>query len=134
MRVTTLALGVALVCGAAVQAADVAPLSLSSAEIASIAAQRTVFLNGSHALDELRTSRPRHYATAQRVIAAAEQLCRPDLAQLSYVNDARNVHCAAMLTLTSNPPKRQIGFTVDDTRYVALVTIMDAQPRLLPAH
>jgi len=78
-----MALRVALLCAAVAQAADAAPLSPSSAEIAA---------------------------------------------------DARDVHCAALLTLTSNPSKRQIGFTMDDTRYVALVTIVDVQPKLVLAH
>jgi hypothetical protein len=33
-----------------------------------------------------------------------------------------------MLVKLSNPPKREIGFTLDAVRYVALVTLADSQP------
>jgi hypothetical protein len=38
-----------------------------------------------------------------------------------------------MLLLTSNPPKRALTFTLDNTRYVAIVTITADRPRLMPA-
>jgi hypothetical protein len=34
---------------------------------------------------------------------------------------------------TSNPPRWRMTFTLDDTRYVALVVITDDAPRLTPA-
>jgi hypothetical protein len=44
-----------------------------------------------------------------------------------------DVHCAGMLLLTSNPPQWRMTFTLDDTRYVALVVITSDAPRLTPA-
>jgi hypothetical protein len=34
---------------------------------------------------------------------------------------------------TSNPPKREISFRLDDTRYVALVTLTEDPPKLVAA-
>jgi hypothetical protein len=35
-------------------------------------------------------------------------------------------NCSGMLLKTSFPPKREIGFSIDDTWYIALVTVKDA--------
>jgi hypothetical protein len=37
--------------------------------------------------------------------------------------NAKDTSCAEMLVLTSYPPKRTIGFTLDDVRYVAYVVL-----------
>ena len=47
--------------------------------------------------------------------------------------DAKDLHCEALLLKTSNPPKKQLEFQLDDVHYVALVTITDDQPRLVKA-
>ena len=70
----------------------------------------------------------------QRILAAANRLCRPGPAQLQEVAGARDLKCAGPLLRTSNPPKWQITFRLDDTRYVALVAISDDPPRLTHAH
>jgi len=52
--------------------------------------------------------------------------------------DGRDVSCDFLL-LTSNPPKRRLSFTLDNTRYSAIVTITAGPPmpmtpaRLTPA-
>lgn len=94
---------------------------------------RTVYLDGPADLARLRQANPAHYARAERILAAANQLCRPGPGQLREVAGARDLKCAEFLLKTSNPPKRQISFTLDDTRYVALVTITDDPPRLTRA-
>ena len=38
-----------------------------------------------------------------------------------------------MLLRTSNPPKWEIRFRLDDTRYVALVAVSADWPKLVPA-
>ena len=40
--------------------------------------------------------------------------------------------CASLLR-TSNPPKRVLSFMLDTTRYVAIVTLTDDRPELVPA-
>jgi len=94
---------------------------------------KVVYLYGSAALDALRVSNPVHYARAREIIADANELCRPKESTTRFVKyDARDVSCAFALLRTSYPPQRQIGFTLDDTRYVALVTVHES-PRLVPA-
>jgi hypothetical protein len=82
-------------------------------------------------LTNLRTTNPDHYARAARLIAAANQLCQPGKPKLQNT-DGRDISCGVLL-LTSNPPKRELSFVLDRTRYVALVTITADRPKFLPA-
>jgi hypothetical protein len=94
----------------------------------------TVYLDGQADLDRLRATNPSHYARAERIMAAANELCRPTEGEISYARfEARDISCSEMLLRTSNPPKRQIAFTLDDTRYIALVVLTDDRPRVVPA-
>lgn len=54
-----------------------------------------------------------------------------ELSEASLVG-AQDLKCADSLLGTSNPPKWEITFRLDDTRYVALVVITDDPPRLTP--
>lgn len=94
---------------------------------------RTVYLDGPSDLARLRQANPAHYARAERILAEANQLCRPGPGELRQVTGVRDVKCAASLLRTSNPPKVQIAFTLDDTHYVALVVVTDDPPRLTHA-
>jgi hypothetical protein len=97
----------------------------------SVPPPKVVYLN-SAALAHLQTTNPDHYARAQRILADANELCRPGPASVQFAKSAaREVSCADMLLRTSNPPKRQITFRLDDTRYIALVTLTDDPPRLV---
>jgi hypothetical protein len=104
-----------------------------AADPASGGAGEPVYLDGPSALARLEASNPDHYARAERILASANHLCRAGPAELQHAGaDLRSFSCG-MLLKTSNPPKRQISFRLDDTRYVALVTITDDQPKLIPA-
>ena len=94
---------------------------------------RTVYLSGASDLARLRKVNPRHYARAERILAAANHLCRPGPGQLEEAAVARDLKCDGSLLRTSNPPKWQITFRLDDTRYVALVAVTDDPPRVTPA-
>jgi len=94
---------------------------------------RTVYLDGPSDLARLRKANPSHYARAERVLAAANHLCRPGPGELKEAAGARDLTCNGTLFRTSNPPKWQITFTLDDTRYVALVAVTDDPPRVTPA-
>jgi hypothetical protein len=86
------------------------------------------------ALAELRATNPAHYARAQKILAAANHLCRPTKGEVDYAKfDAKNISCIRSLIKTSNPPKREIRFRLDDTQYIALVTLTDDPPRLVAA-
>jgi hypothetical protein len=93
-----------------------------------------VYLDDAASLAELRSANPIHYARAQKILAAANELCRPTAGKVEYAKfDAKNISCIRTLVKTSNPPKREIRFRLDDTQYVALVTLTDDPPRLVAA-
>lgn len=110
---------------AAAATADEAPLTTPP--------RRTVYLDGPSDLARLRKVNPAHYARAQRILTAANHLCRPGPGQLQEAGEARDLKCEELLLRTSNPPKWQITFRLDDTRYVALVVLTDDPPRPTPA-
>ena len=95
---------------------------------------RTVHLDGPADLARLQASNPGHYARALKVLAAASHLCRPGSGQLQQVDGARDVKCEGQFLLTSNPPQVRMAFTLDDTRYIALIFLTDDPSRLMPAH
>ena len=93
-----------------------------------------VYLDGPASLAQLRASNPIHYQRALKIIDAANELCRPKAGELDYARfDAKNISCARALLKTSNPPKRQLSFRLDDTQYIALVTVTDDPPKLVAA-
>ena len=98
--------------------------------------KHVVHLYTSADLDQLRQTNPSHYSRVQKILAtASESLCKPGALQLQHAQgvNAENAKCAAGLELTSNPPKRQLSFQLDDTTYVAIVTLKNAEAHLLPA-
>ena len=93
-----------------------------------------VYLDGPAALAQLRAANPIHYQRALKIIDAANVLCRPKAGELEYTQvDAKNISCEQLLLRTSNPPKRQLSFRLDDTKYIALVAITDDPPKLIAA-
>jgi len=111
--------------------AVIATLAVLLTAAASMAADgtapRTVYLYGIEDLEKLRQVNPSHYTRAQQVLAGADELCGSGPAQVHYAKaDAKAVSCTDMLLKTSYPPKREIAFTLDDVRYVALVTVKNA--------
>ncbi len=93
-----------------------------------------VYLDGPASLAQLHASNPIHYQRALKIIDAANELCRPKAGELEYARfDAKNISCARALLKTSNPPKRQLSFRLDDTQYIALVTVTDDPPKLVAA-
>jgi len=103
------------------------------AGIAGISSSPVVRLDA-QALAQLKATNPNHYARAQNIIAAANELCRPVPEKVQYARfDAQDISCEDSLLMTSNPPKRQIRFRLDDTRYMALVSVTADPPRLVGA-
>ena len=96
------------------------------------AGDSVVHLDGPADLEQLRHSHPGHYQKALKIIDSAKELCKPHEAQIERA-DAKDVSCSEMLLLTSNPAKRQITFHLDDTTYIALVTMTDDPPKLVAA-
>jgi hypothetical protein len=93
---------------------------------------RAVHLNGPRDLERLRETNFYHYLRAKKILAAANELCRPKPEQIYRVrfSDA-DPQCGAMW-MTSFPPKKLLRFHLDDVFYVALVTVTDLRGKLLP--
>ena len=122
---------VAAACTVALAASGIQ--TVAAGDIPAQVFDKTVYLD-SRGLEELRSSNPDHYARAERILKAANQLCRPRVPEVYLAQfGVRDFSCAPMLLLTSLPPKREIGFRLDHTRYVARVVVTDDPPRLLPA-
>jgi hypothetical protein len=88
------------------------------------AIKRTVYLDHL-VLEELKTSNPGRYAQVRKVMASASELCRPNAARQWQVANVSAASCSSMLLKTSFPPKRTIGFQIEDTWYVANVIVRD---------
>jgi hypothetical protein len=122
LRRLVLVVLVVLVCGA----------SLAAAADPSVM-RPPVRLDTPAELARLQATNPAHYARARRLIEAANVLCPPRQAKLQGADlDSRRVACGHVF-LTSNPPKREITFTLDGTRYAALVAITADPPRAVRA-
>jgi hypothetical protein len=125
MRIPILPSLAALVCVSGSLAADFA---------ASPVPPPVVHLDGVKSLEALRKSNPAHFARAERIIAAANELCRPGPLESTFTRfEAKDISCSDSLLKTSNPPKKELQFTLDRTRYLALVAITDDAPRARPA-
>ena len=93
-----------------------------------------VHLDSAASLAQLRATNPVHYARAQKILAAANHLCRPTAGEVQYADfGAKDISCARSFVKTSNPPKREIRFRLDDTHYVALVILTDDPAKLVAA-
>ena len=93
---------------------------------------KTVSLNDADALARLRQSNPRHYQIVRRVIAAASELCEASKGTPMKMKLAvQDLHCA-QAWYTSNPPKRELDFTIEDTTYSALIVMADSRGTLKP--
>jgi hypothetical protein len=88
--------------------------------------RRTVYLD-SVVLEEMKQSDPRRYERVRKIMASASEICRPNAARQWHVADVQ-ADCSNMFLKTSYPPKRQIAFAIEDTTYIALVTVLDAPP------
>lgn len=104
----------------------------ATAVAADSAGQKTVYLNNV-VLEALQQSNPRHYAQARQIMAAGAELCRPGAPQVFRIEKLPETSCSNAVLKTSNPPKREISFVLDDTRYIALVTMKDSAPTFHPA-
>jgi hypothetical protein len=95
---------------------------------------KVVRLDSEDALSNLRSSNPRHYAIARKILAAANEICDAQQgAPLRMKFEARDVGCLSSFWLTSNPPKRLLSFRIEDTAYSALIEVRDLGAKLRPA-
>jgi hypothetical protein len=82
-----------------------------------------VHLDGPADLQHLRETNFNHYLRARKILAAANEICRPGPLKtyLTQFSDA-DPHCDFMV-LTSFPPKKVLSFRLDTVHYMALITL-----------
>ena len=99
-----------------------------------VAGPETVDLRDAAALERVREENPAHYAAIRQILAGlAEKPERVEGDWLQATFDAREVELSRMLLKTSNPPRQQLSFTLDTTRYTLHVVRSDlvAEPTVL---
>lgn len=83
-----------------------------------------VSLDSEHALEKLKAANPIRYTIVQRIIKAGAEICTPGAPKTALARfQADDLSCLANVWYTSNPPKRQLTFRIDDTIYEARVTV-----------
>lgn len=115
------AIALALTLGAAALAAEGAPA-------------HTVDLRSAAALEQLRRSNPAHYAKIRQILAGLRE--QPERVEGDWLEtrfDAHGVELSRFLFKTSDPPKQELRFTLDDVRYVMHVTRSDIAAAVAPA-
>jgi len=122
-------------------ATSVCAAQASAAAHAAVAAEApatigpaTVRLYTSADLEHLRETNLYHYLRAEKILAAANEICRPKATQtyLARFNDA-DPRCGSMW-MTSFPPKKQLSFHLDNVYYIALVTVTAKIGKLVHVH
>jgi hypothetical protein len=89
---------------------------------------KVVYLYTSAQLEQLRKDNPRHYAQAERILAAGSKLCSPGRDTVIPVGlNVHDLQCNSMALRTSLPPKVDLHFRLDDTVYIARAVVTDAR-------
>jgi hypothetical protein len=90
----------------------------------------TVYLYTSADFDDLRETNFDHYLRTQKILSAANEICRPGPPQYLTRFDGADPRCGYMW-MTSYPPKKMLSFRLDTVRYIALVTITNLPDELV---
>jgi hypothetical protein len=109
--------------------------AMTGVSLAQVAAEappppRTVYLYQSADLDDLRETNINHYLRAQKILAVANEICRPGPPQYLARFDDADPHCGSMW-MTSYPPKKVLSFRLDSVHYIALVTITNIPDKVV---
>jgi hypothetical protein len=105
---------------------------LTPAGAAPLAVKKWVHLRGGNDLEQLRATNFRHYLRAQKILAAANEICQPGSGQAYPARfAAEHANCQSAIWMTSNPPKKLLSFQLDDVGYIALVTVTVGGGRLM---
>ena len=90
-------------------------------------------LNEPGALEALQRDNPAHYQTVRQIL---DNILKQPESQvprwLRTTFNAQDVRYLRVL-LTSDPPKRDLSFTLDDTRYKTRLTLTNDGVKIMPA-
>ncbi len=102
--------------------------------VASPGGPRIVHLDRPGMLEAIQRENPAHYRKLVEALRiAGHHSCEMALQLYKVQSAVRDANCDRMQILTSLPPKRRVAFTLDDTRYLAVVTLRDLEGRIVPA-
>jgi hypothetical protein len=111
-----------------------AALWVSVASAQEVRERRVVYLNGPEAMAELEKTNPKHFAIATQILASGPKLCEAGAPRVYQLHmGADEITCSNFLLRTSNPPKKQISFELEDAVYIALVVVEGSEPTVVPA-
>jgi hypothetical protein len=106
--------------------------ALSPVGAAPLQVKKWVHLHGANDLEQLRASNLRHYLRAEKILAAANEICQPGAGQAYPARfAAEHASCQSAIWMTSNPPKKLLSFQLDDVGYIARVTVTVSGGRLI---
>ena len=93
---------------------------------------RGVDLDAPGALEALVRNNPTHFVVIQRILNEAG--ARPDAEVPRWLRASFNAQSVIYqpIVLTSHPPKRRLSFTLDDTRYIAVITLTNVTGTVVP--
>ena len=100
--------------------------------LAQPALPRTVDLDAPGVLEALEQTNPAHYGIVRTILA--EVFLRPDIEVPRWLRASFNAQGVDYrpIVLTSHPPKRRLSFTLDDTRYVAVIVLTNVNGTIVP--
>ena len=108
-------------------------LSIILVSQANARSPETINLNEPGALEALQRDNPAHYQTVRQIL---DNILKQPESQvprwLQTTFNAKDVRYIRVL-LTSYPPKRDLSFTLDDTRYKARLTLINDRVKIVPA-
>jgi hypothetical protein len=92
----------------------------------------TIDLNRPGALERLARENPYHYAIIRRILAGVDEIPENAVGRWMQAQfNATDITYSSIL-LTSAPPKKELVFTLETTRYQALLTLTPDGARLFP--
>jgi hypothetical protein len=90
-------------------------------------------LNEPGALDRLARDNPDHYAKIRRILAEVDEIPEQSVGRWMKAQfNATDITYSPIL-FTSNPPQKEISFTLEATHYEALIFLTQDGAQLLPA-
>ncbi|MEO8135359.1 MAG: hypothetical protein ABI831_15410 [Betaproteobacteria bacterium] len=94
---------------------------------------RTIDLGSQAGIDALAGASPAHRQKVSAIIEDAERLSCETLPKIIHARHAADeVRCQNFMIMTSDPPKRRLEFTLERTRYVAVIRMLSDRGGVIP--
>jgi hypothetical protein len=108
-------------------------LSVTLVSAANARSPATINLNEPGALEALQRDNPAHYQTVRQILDNI--LKQPESQVPRWLRTTFNANDVRYLRvlLTSDPPKRDLSFTLDDTQYKMRLTLAHDGVKIVPA-